>query len=162
MSRLFLILALLSLAACSSEREAPKARPSESPCDFRTKLVPGIPGSPGNLIPSARNPNGVSELAQLMRQFVEDLDEAKRVLASGEKPKKLFPTHKRMRCSWHTVPSERNEAYDRRAKSHLDLVQAFDDAPGQDSFNAIIQSCIACHSVSCQGPISFLTRMQWQ
>lgn len=31
-------------------------------CTLETPLIPGVPGSPGHLLPSDRNPNGDSEL----------------------------------------------------------------------------------------------------
>ena len=41
-------------------------------------------------------------------------------------------------------------------------VRAFDAAPRQSSYNAIIQGCIACHSTSCGGPLDFIDGMKWQ
>ena len=165
------------LGGCLREADAPKpeaptaapapaAKPAaaapDDDCTWQTPLVAGIPGSPGHLIKSARNPNGDSELAVLMRQFVDDLREV-RALAEGKQPvKKLFPVHHKMRCSWPTKPEERNEQFDGRAQGYLAAVRAFDDAPGQATYNAMIAGCIACHSVSCGGPLDFIDGMKWQ
>ena len=131
-------------------------------CTLATPLVPGIPGSPGHLIPSSRNPNGDSELAVLMRRFVDDLRDARPLLESKQPVPKLLPAHRRMRCSWPTRPEERNQKYDTLAVAYLATVKAYDDAPGQATYNGIIAGCIACHSQSCGGPIDFIDTMKWQ
>ena len=134
----------------------------DADCNLQTKLVPGIPGSPGHLIASTRNPNGDSELSVLMRQFVEDLREARTLVEAKQPVKKLFPEHRKMRCAWPTKPEERNEPFDARAQSYLAAVRAFDHAPSKASYNAIITGCIACHAVSCGGPLDFIGDMKWQ
>lgn len=144
--------------------EEPPPPPAEDDrdCNLSTPLVPGIPGSPGHLIKSERNPNGDSELAVLMRLFVDDLRDLRPLLEAGQPVKKLHGTYRKMRCAWPTNPSERNEAYDARAVAFLGLVKAFDAAPGKDSYNGIIAGCIACHSQSCGGPIDFIDGMKWE
>ena len=156
--RLLLTFSLL-LTACSKGAET--GRP-EDDCTLATELVPGIPGSPGHLIKSTRNPNGDSELAVLMRQFVDDLREARMLLEARQPVKKLHDTHRKMRCAWPTRPADRNERFDSLAQGYLAAVRAFDAAPQQANYNAIIAGCIACHSTSCGGPLDFIDGMKWQ
>ncbi len=173
MSRL-LLLAVLSFVffavACTKSAApaggAPVGQPApvaeDADCNLQTPLVPGIPGSPGHLIKSARNPNGDSELAVLMRQFVDDLRLARSTLEAGQPmPKKLFPAHRKMRCSWPTRPEERNERFDTRAQGYLAMVRAFDQAPGKGTYNGMIEGCVNCHSQSCGGPLDFIDSMRW-
>lgn len=141
---------------------APVAAPADDDCNLATPLVPGIPGSPGHLIVSARNPNGDSELAVLMRRFVDDLREVRTLLEAKQPVPKLFPTHRKMRCAWPTKIDERNEGFDARAQGYLALVRAFDEAPAQATYNAMINGCIACHAQSCGGPLDFIDGMKWQ
>ena len=155
-----LVLPLL-LCACGTESAAPTPAAADD-CTLATPLVPGIPGSPGHLIPSPRNPNGDSELAVLMRRFVDDLHEARPLLEAKKPVPKLWPAHRRMRCSWPTKPEERNARFDAMAVSYLAMVKRYDDAPGQATYNGIIDGCIACHSQSCGGPIPFIEDMRWQ
>jgi hypothetical protein len=156
-------LVLLALLGCTSETATPKvqAAAADADCNLSTVLVPGIPGSPGHLIPSARNPNGDSQLAVLMRQFVDDLREVRTQLEARQPVKQLFATHRTMRCAWHTKPAERDERYDGLAQGYLAAVRAFDAAPGQTNYNAIVQGCISCHSASCGGPLDFIDSMKW-
>lgn len=165
----FLFLAAVALpSACSPTPSAPPAAApatavaEDADCNLSTPLVPGIPGSPGNLVKSQRNPNGDSELALLMRQFVEDLRDNRTLLEAGQPAKKLYPTHRTMRCAWPTKPDERNPAYDGRAQSYLASVRAFDHEPGKATYNQIIAGCINCHSQSCGGPLEFIDSMIWQ
>jgi hypothetical protein len=156
-------------AAAATDAAAPAAAVAPTPaaladddCNLNTPLVPGVPGSPGHLIVSSRNPNGDSELAVLMRQFVDDLREVRTLLAAGQPVRPLFPTHRKMRCAWPTKVDERNEGFDARAQAYLAMVRAFDDVPGQATYNAMINGCIACHAQSCGGPLDFIDGMKWQ
>jgi hypothetical protein len=175
--RLTFLATLFALAACSAKPApaapavaeastpasvaAAKANANDDDCNLDTPLVPGIPGSPGHLIVSPRNPNGDSELAVLMRQMVDDLREV-RVQAEAKQPvKQLWPVHRKMRCSWPTKPEERNEAFDARAQVYLATVRAFDQSPGRDTYNAMINGCIMCHAQSCGGPLDFIESMKW-
>jgi len=146
----------------SAKAPAAAAAMDDADCNLQTQLVPGIPGSPGHPIKSTRNPNGDSELAVLMRQFVDDLREVRTLVEAKQPVKKLLPVHRKMRCAWPTTPSERNEGFDTRAKVYLGAVRAFDEAPGQATYNAIIAACISCHAQSCGGPLDFIDSMKWQ
>lgn len=173
-----LVLAALPffLTACAQEATvAPKDTPvaadataasnagaDDADCNLSTPLVPGIPGSPGHLIQSSRNPNGDSELSVLMRQFVDDLREVRTLVEAKQPVKKLWPVHRKMRCAWPTKPEERNAGFDGRAQGYLAAVRAFDEAPSQSSYNGMIAGCISCHSVSCGGPLEFIGGMKWE
>jgi hypothetical protein len=171
--RFSMLLVLLALTACSDSASSPSSPSSsaqgastaefdDSDCNLQTVLDPNKPGSPGNLIPSERNPNGDSELAVLMRVFVDDLRDTRLLIEAGEAVPALFQTHRAMRCAWPTVPDDRDEAYDMRAQAYLSAVRGFDASPSKDSYNAVVASCIACHQVSCAGVIEFITSLRWE
>ncbi|MBK9387035.1 MAG: hypothetical protein IPN34_19645 [Planctomycetes bacterium] len=147
--------------ASGESAAAPSADPDPD-CNLGIPLVPGIPGSPGNLIVSPRNPNGDSELAALMRACVDDLIAAKQALGSGQTPRPMRPTHRRMRCSWHTKEDTRNETFDGLARSYLGAVESFDERPSQEKYNAVVQGCVACHSVFCGGPLDLIEDLYWR
>jgi len=163
LTRPLLLLLLLSLGCTKAPApHAPPAQTAEQDCTLATPLTPGVPGSPGHLIKSARNPNGDSELAVLMRKFVEDLRQARTSLEAGKAVAPWFPTHRKMRCSWPTSPEERNERFDALAQAYLSRVKDFDQGPSKVTYNEVIQGCIACHSASCGGPLDFIDGMRWQ
>lgn len=141
---------------------APVFTPLEQDCDPTLPLVPGIPGSPGHLIRSPRNPNGDSELSYLMRLMADDLEACKKALANGEKPKAMLGIHRRIRCSWPTKLDERSPQFDAMAQAYLGAVKAFDEAPSQVHYNAIVQGCVACHSISCRGPLDRIDGLVWR
>ena len=152
-----------ALESASTEKADVRARAlDDSDCNLQTVLDPDKPGSPGNLIPSERNPNGDSELAVLMRVFVDGLRDARLLVEAGEKAKPLFPDHRAMRCAWPTVPADRDEGYDTRSQGYLATVRAFDAAPSKEAYNLIINSCVACHQVSCGGVIEFIESLRWE
>lgn len=179
MNRFLLLPLLFALAGCSEpavddSTKEPAGKPAgatgggdpgaydDSDCNLQTVLDPKKPGSPGNLIKSTRNPNGDSELAVLMRTFVDGLRDARVLVEAEQEVKPLFPVHRMMRCAWPTVPSDRDEGFDARAQGYLAVVRAFDAAPSKDTYNAVVNSCVACHQVSCGGVIEFIETLRWQ
>lgn len=93
-------------------------------CTFTTPLVPGAPGSPGHLVKSERNPNGDSELALMMRRFVDDLSTARALVEAGKPVPPMFAVHRRIRCAWPSKPEERDAGFDARAQGYLEIGRA--------------------------------------
>ncbi|MCA2982042.1 MAG: hypothetical protein INH41_01975 [Myxococcaceae bacterium] len=123
-------------------------------CTLATPLVPGVPGSPGHLLPSERNPNGVSELAAHMRLMADDLGAARAALLDGGAAPPLWARHRKLRCSWPTSPPDRNEAYDAMAQAYLEKVRALDASGGRrEAYAGVVAACRACHEQTCEGPI---------
>lgn len=156
-----LIASGLLAQACSSA--APSVAPTEEEtCTLETPLLPGVPGSPGNLIPSEINPNGASELADLMRRMEADLLAARAALETGAPLPALHPTHRRIRCAWPTDLSDRNATFDTMAQLYLRAVKRFDAsgaAERREAYDAVVTGCIACHENSCPGPIPAIQRL---
>jgi hypothetical protein len=149
-------LLLLALEGCASR--APVAAPPVEDCTLETQLTPGIPGSPGHLVPSDINPNGASELAVRMRRMVADWTAAREALQAGHPVPGMpfYPEHRRIRCSWPTAAEDRNPAFDGMAQGYLAQVRAFDTAPSVQTFNAALSGCAACHEATCGGPLTVI------
>lgn len=131
-------------------------------CTWKTPLTPGIPGSPGHFLTSPRNPNGDSELAALMRSFVEDWRGVRSALerdAGVEGPRE--PRHAHLRCAWPTDPADRNETFDGFAVNYLTRVAAFDARPSVTTYEGVLDGCQACHEVSCGGPLEVISGLRW-
>ncbi len=163
-----LLLLLLPLGCAQSHAPntpaptLPALPPLDADCDWQTPLVPGVPGSPGNLIRSARNPNGDSELSYVMRHMADGLEAARAAAQRGERPAPLLGVHRRIRCSWPSKPEERNAQFDGMARAYLAAVEAFDNGPTQARYNAMVQGCISCHSMTCRGPIDMIEDLAWR
>lgn len=163
-------LSLAVFAACT--RSVPPSEPVAQPaaaavtaaddCTYQTVLTPGVPGSPGHLIPSDINPNGASELATLMRAMVADLEQGKAALEKGEAPAPMWSRHRKLRCSWPTDSADRNATFDGMAIAYLEQVKALDAKPAQpkEAFNAVVAACQACHENSCPGPIEKIVTLK--
>jgi hypothetical protein len=132
-------------------------------CTLETPLVPGVPGSPGHLIPSEINPNGSSELAEMMRTMQRDLTAAREAVLAGKPVAPMHPRHRKMRCAWPTAASDRNPTFDAFAQGYLANVAALDAAPAEGraaAFTAVLDACKACHQQSCPGPITAIDAMR--
>ncbi len=170
----FLLVTVLLAASCSRSQPsdvvpAPAPAPSPAPvaavqppqddCTLATPLTPGIPGSPGHLLPSDINPNGASELAALMRTMQKELTAAREAILAGQPaPGPLFPTFRKMRCTWPTAPADRNQKYDDLAVTYLALVKAYDAKPpdARAAYDGVLTGCRACHDQTCAGPIEVI------
>ena len=164
---------LFALLSACSQRTAPvaaaeaaepvaQAVASEDDCTLQTPLVPGIPGSPGHLIPTDRNPNGASELAMHMRKMQQDVGDARDALLRGETPKPLYASHRKLRCAWPTTPEDRNDTFDAMAVAYLAQVRALDEHPTdlRAAHDAVVSGCVACHEQTCQGPIEAIQKLR--
>lgn len=130
---------------------AASALPASVECSLATPLAPGVPGSPGNLLASPRNPNGVSELAALMRAMLADLERARPLAAAGKGSPALWSTHRKMRCAWPTDPADRNAAFDGHAQHYLARVRELDERPSAAAYDDVIGACRSCHETTCSG-----------
>jgi cytochrome c553 len=161
--RPLVFLAVIALLGCpKKEAAAPPVVVAPTPppppaddCTFDTKLVEGVPGSPGHLIPSERNPNGASELATLMRSMVDDFTAAKVKLNAGEPLSTgFFTRHRKLRCAWPTDPKDRTPAFDAMAQAYLAKVKALDAATDKKpAYGEVLGACRSCHEATCSGPI---------
>jgi hypothetical protein len=166
---LLLGLVLVALGAgCTRPREEQPAPAAQAAlevddCTGDTALVPGIPGSPGHLIPTELQPSGASELAVLMRTMQADLAKsAERLRAGSPPPEALYPTHRRIRCAWPTDPGERTASYDAFAVAYLEQVRALDARPDElrAAHDRIVDGCVACHQTTCTGPLPAIEKLR--
>ena len=137
----------------------------EGDCTLATPLSPGVPGSPGNLIRSDRNPNGQSELAAHMRKMQADLQAAREAVRRGEHPVPLRDRHRRIRCAWPTTPSDRDQRFDGFAQGYLGAVTALDAAPAPGvaaAYERVIDACRACHEQTCSGVLVAIEGLRLQ
>lgn len=156
------VLGVLAITTVCTPSKPPA--PAEPECTMATPLRPGVPGSPGHLIPSARNPNGASELATLMRQMADDLAAARASMKTGSQVAPLFPTHRRIRCAWPTDMSDHTAAFDGFALQYLQQVKQFDEVGSnatlrRASYQAAVAACRACHEQTCNGPLAVIDKL---
>ena len=156
-----LLLVSLVLGACSRPTPAP-APAEEAECTLQTKLVPGIPGSPGHLISSELNINGASELATLMRMMKADLEAARAAIEHHAPLVPMYARHRKIRCAWPTGLEDRNPTFEASAISYLSLVRTLDSRPAdlEAAYGNVVSGCLGCHATSCPGPISAIEKLR--
>lgn len=167
MHRHLLAFALFALttAGCASGINASTPAAAEESCTAETPLLPGVPGSPGNLIPSEINPNGASELADLMRRMQADLHVARKAIDTGAPLPTMFATHRRIRCAWPTELSDRNATFDTLAQLYLRELKRLETSTPEErlaAYDAVVTGCVACHENSCPGPIPAIEKLRLQ
>ncbi len=149
-------------AAGPVDGEPPAVAPMAD-CTLATPLASGVPGSPGHLIASDRNPNGVSELAALMRIMQSDLENARSEIPKGAPVAPMLERHRKIRCAWPTDKADRNAAFDGRAEHYLSKVGAFDATRGADrarAYDDVVGACRACHETTCSGVLDAIDKLR--
>ncbi len=114
-------------------------------------------------MPSDRNPNGMSELAAMMRTMQSDLDAARGAIARGAPIAEMSSRHRKMRCSWPTDPGERNAAFDAGAQAYLAAVAALEKAPPAAqaaAFDRALDGCRGCHERVCSGVLAAIEALR--
>jgi hypothetical protein len=127
-------------------------------CTIRTPLKPGVPGSPGHHIESKINPNGDSELAHLMRTMLAELQSVRNDVMNEMAQSRIPAGHERMVCTWPTDDKTRSPLFGAMAGKYMGTVREFNRAKKADvkRFNAVVDSCVACHEQSCRGPLAVI------
>ena len=109
------------------------------------------------------NPNGSSELADLMREMQQySIDERKRILESENSmpsPESLNNIHK----AKITDGMSKSENYTTFSNLYLSTVDQYTSSNKEDritNFNNMIAACLACHSENCPGPVPVIRKLQ--
>ena len=149
--------ALAVNAQAGSGPVTPDAPSRAGDCTWETPLEAGVPGSPGHLIPSERNPNGHTELAWRMRAMQDHLAAVRAAIVEGQALPPKPPDHHRIRCSWPTTASDRNAAFDAFSVNYLQALDTLHDGasatPVKERYAAALGTCRACHENTCPGPL---------
>lgn len=170
----------LCLAACKDEStktpepaaQKPATKPAAKPpvappapaplpeCTITTDLKPGVPGSPGHLIDSPINPNGDSELSDLMRTMLDDARAAREAVLAGTPIPKMAAVHRRVRCTWPTDPATRNGHFDSMSKRYLDAVTNLEKTATKRAYGEVVEACLHCHENTCPGPTVAIRKLR--
>lgn len=144
------------VSAVNSAAEVNAVADGAAECTLETPLIPGVPGSPGHLLPSDRNPNGDSELSTLMRRMQADLTTARDNILQGRKVAKMWSRYRKIRCAWPTEPADRNQQFDASARAYLDAIADLETAAPPRAIKAydrVLNACRSCHEQSCSGAL---------
>lgn len=104
----------------------------------------------------------MSELASLMEQMYKDNQSIRERIMNGEIPASFPEDFKRIHTAAATDPKEINETYHAMADAYLQAVDAVttsDSTTVKRAFNNLVQSCVSCHQIYCQGPIKRIQKL---
>jgi len=144
-----LVLVLIMAYGC---QESPKKESSDQAVTDSANCVKPV------------NPNGESELALLMRRMRDHAEELKKVVEGGGKPG-IFPEEfKKIHTATPTDAETKQASFDRFADHYLSTLQSLYDPSTQPKemtgkFNALVNSCIGCHSEHCPGPLKAINKL---
>jgi hypothetical protein len=107
--------------------------------------------------PSERNPNGASELAQLMRVMEAQAETWKKEVSENAETLSPVPrSFSTLKTAKVTKPSMKNENFDAFADDFVRFSEALVAAPREkrtEAYNAMVNGCANCHSQMCPGPL---------
>jgi hypothetical protein len=127
-------------------------------CTLETPLPAGVPGSPGHLVVTALHPDGTSELALVMRGFVDDAKAARAAVLAGQPVAPRWSVQRHVRCAWPTEPADRDARFDALAATYLEQVRMLESRPADPraAYTHVLEGCLACHQTMCPGPVELI------
>jgi len=148
------LLALTLLQACA-EKKAPDT--AQQNADSTGKVC---------LAPSDRNPNGASELAQLMRTMEQQTELWKTEITENKPALSPVPdAYKNLKLARVTDPDMKNENYNAFADDFIAYSNALTAAvpvERKTAFNTMVGGCMACHTQMCPGPVKRINKFYFE
>ena len=104
-----------------------------------------------------------SEMALLMEQMFEENMVLKERLEKGEDLGTFNGDYIKMHTAEMTDPKDRTNEFEAYSKVFLDAQQRIYTEEGTDqiqAFNGMVNACVACHKLSCTGPIPRIEKLR--
>lgn len=118
------------------------------------------------LAPSGRNPNGASELAQLMRTMEAQTVTWKREITENEARLSPVPdVYATLKTAIPTEPEMKNENFDGFADDFINYSNALVKAPKagrETAFDSMVGGCMNCHAQMCPGPVKRIKKFYFR
>ena len=108
------------------------------------------------------NPNGSSELALLMREMQAYSNQAKEDIAAGKKPAKYPAKFDKIHTAKISDSMSKSDYYNSFADLYIMSVKNYatsTSAQRVDTYNNMVNSCLACDSQHCPGPVPVIKKM---
>ena len=104
-----------------------------------------------------------SEMALLMEQMYEENMALKERIENGEEIGVFNTDYVKMHTAEMTDPRDRNDEFEAYSKVFLEAQQriyAEGESSQVEAFNGMVNSCVACHKLSCTGPIPRIEKLR--
>jgi hypothetical protein len=109
------------------------------------------------------NPNGSSELSLLMRRMEKQLVDARPGVLEGKLNDRTYPADiDQLNTAKPTDAETKTEAFPVFADIYLKSVKTFLASKPEElteNYNNVVNSCLACHSQHCPGPVSRIRKL---
>ncbi len=129
---------------------------------FSTRLVDGGPSIPLMADSSDINPNGSSELSILMRDMYDHALAARKLALNGEKDTEFPKEFNKIHTATPTDETTKNSYYDTFADVYLNALKSYSLSGSEDlklNYNNLVNTCLACHSSHCPGPVPKIRKL---
>ncbi|HBH05481.1 MAG TPA: hypothetical protein DDX92_02630 [Flavobacteriales bacterium] len=146
-SILFTLLSLL-LISCNGESKSNEQANTSSSIQNAADSTSGVLYKP-------------SELALLMRQMHEELEQTGIELKDNPEPQISFADYSGIIGSTPTNPDEIDANYDAMARVWLSAYNEFKEEPSRENYNKVMETCVACHKHNCPGPIGKIEKLKF-
>lgn len=101
-----------------------------------------------------------SEMALLMNSFYEHNLKLKEQIESGELELSYPEKFETIHSAVLTTPSDKDEVFNNFAHLFLNKQrEIYTSEHKKDAFNNMVNTCIACHTVKCTGPIPRIKKL---
>ena len=104
-----------------------------------------------------------SEMSKLMNQMYDLNEQIKAELMAGELTASYTSVFENIHKATLTDPTDRDVMFDGFAKAFVQNQQAIFEVEGleaqKEQYNVAIETCIACHSKKCVGPIPRIKKL---
>lgn len=160
LSLVFFLAITAVMVACSG---SPKPVEETASTDREKEIADSLAKCAAASIEREKNSTGkVSELALLMRQMEEELQQHKASMKSGLY-QSIEMRHEGLHTAQSTKANLRNDDYTAYANSYLQTVDELkvavsDSIPAKH--NRLVLKCIECHKSFCTGPIARIKKLK--
>lgn len=116
-----------------------------------------------NCVKKPLNPNGESELALLMRAMRDNAIALKEQIKAGKIAGTFPEEFLKIHTATATDADTKHESFNSYARNYIFNLQELYKSPKAaltKNYNAVINSCLSCHSDHCPGPIPTIKKMQ--
>ena len=105
------------------------------------------------------DPNPTSEMARLMREMTIELDEIKIRLEKNETLENNLLDFALIHEAEVTDISFNKPHIMTMSKAFHYVVNEFNKEPSIINYNSIVNNCVSCHQLSCQGPLMKINKL---
>lgn len=111
--------------------------------------------------PQDINPNGSSELSLLMRKMEKQLVDARQAVMDGKYKGKYPVEFDKLKTATPTDDKTKTTYFDVFADLYTSSVKVFVASKKDQvqSYNNVVNACLACHSQHCPGPVGRIRKL---